>query len=115
MICFFQNCGPLKSALDEGFLKNLATNNAETEDTRVAQGMSSLLQRQLLIITSKKDGVTSTLYRPFVSTSRRSNVAQPGVSTIALGHIEDHHYVPLKRRGMQAFITLHGNAPRQNL
>jgi hypothetical protein len=89
-----QNCGPLRFALDIDFLHDLAKHGTDVKDTRVAQGMATMLQRNVFVLTSSRtDGVSSTLYRPFNPPKKQ----QP---TITIGHIKDHHFVPLQKNGM---------------
>lgn len=86
----FQKCG-LLTKLDENFLANLQRNNVAIEDTRVAQAMCTMLQRNLLVITSRPTEASCVLYRPFN--------AKPVKGSLAVGHISDHHFVPLRRKG----------------
>lgn len=81
--------------MDTAFLQNLSRNYKEIDDSRVAQGMSSMLQRKIIIISSSGTDAepSSHLYRPFQMNSSCDR------SSIALGHINDHHFVLLKRRG----------------
>ncbi len=87
----FQNSGPLRQALDSNFLQSLGTTGADVTDDRVAYGLSSMLCRIILIITSAQNGASSKLYQPFNPKGLKS--------PIALGHVKDHHFVPLKKKG----------------
>lgn len=95
----FQKSGPLRHALDADFLCNLAKDSVDITDSRVAQGMASMLGRNVLIITSSdQDGAVSQLYRPFI----HQKLICP---SLALGHIKDHHFVPLQKSG-NIFVSL---------
>src|SRR5437870_2532119 len=58
-------------------------------DNREAQGMANMLGRKILIITSAVNGEKSQLYLPF-------NI-QSYLPIIALGHIDEKHFVPLQK------------------
>ncbi len=77
------------------FLKKLAVNNTDVEDNRVVQGMSNMLGRSLLVITSMETGARSNLFRPFKANTQ--------LQTLTLGHIHDEHFVPMKRTGKRMF------------
>jgi hypothetical protein len=89
---FSQKCGPLRAAVSEQFLKELQTNFYDVQDERVAQGISSMLGRNILILSSSSDGVTLHRYRPYSINHLRNSC----VSTLVLGHIKDYHFIPLK-------------------
>jgi len=91
-LLLLQKCGGLALALDDDFLQCLARNYESVHDNRVAQGMANTLGRKFIIITSGVKGASSALYRPF---DTKNNLP-----AVALGHIEDQHFVPLhKGRG----------------
>jgi len=50
-----------------------------------------MLGRTLRVITSKPNEATSSLYRPFEAIGKES--------TLLLGHIQDHHFIPLQLKG----------------
>lgn len=73
-------------------MTSLASDHSEISDDRVVQGMASLLGRNILVITgNSSENAHSKMYRPFCHP--KSSVQ----STLTLGHIEDHHFVPLRR------------------
>jgi len=86
--------------LDGDFLLDLAKDGADVKDERVAQGISSLLGRNVTIITSRQHGATSKFYRPM----NKKCTSPP----IVLGHVEDHHFVPLKKKGIFSQIEYYG-------
>lgn len=59
------------------------------DDDRVAYGTAHLLRRRLVIITSDTDGCRKSCYSPL----------HCEYDDIALGHISDHHFVPLRYLG----------------
>lgn len=86
---FVQLCGPLKLVIDTEFLVDLARQHVSINDDRVVNGIATMLLRNLVIITSTENGAEKTTYQPFNPTCSPLNPA------IVLGHIRDHHFVPL--------------------
>lgn len=86
----------MQSALDAEFLKNIETDYAAVEDNRVAQAMCNMLGRNVVIITSRQEGATCDLLRPLNT--------KPIKSTLSLGHVYDHHFVPLQRKGRWNYL-----------
>ena len=80
----------MKSLIDPDFLRSLSLPFLSVEDERVAKGMASMLKRKLFVITSDVSGPKTQLYRPF-SVHINEHV-------LALGHIRDHHFVPLEKK-----------------
>lgn len=62
------------------------------QDDRVTQGIASLLGRKIQVVSSKQDGATLMMFRPH-------GKKLTDVPALVVGHIEDHHFVPLKKKG----------------
>ena len=90
----------LRATLDDEFLRELSTNFTNINDDRVVVGLTCMLRVKILVITSTPTGASSRLYRPPKAKNKEI------METLALGHIEDHHFVPLIRKNQGKFRML---------
>lgn len=73
---------------------DLAQDGSDVKDQRAVQGMATFLGRSIQVLTSKENGgAISQLFRPY---GKNNNTG----SMLVIGHIEDHHFVPLLKKGM---------------
>ena len=83
----------LKATIDDAFLTEVAQPYKDVQDDRVMKGLCEMLAINIDVLTfSEADSSLEMLY---YKCSGFRNTATP---TINIGHIKDHHFVPLRQK-----------------